>query len=305
MGHASDPITSVVCTMSMSPLVVCISSLGISPFKNNPSFSYPFDQMTKKQLDWVKNVVLGFKHQSPFCATGAAERGGSSAPASVASKIPKDRHDEGFQQASRCDSAPTSQDPRGAGEKKGSNQSPARPLKRPCQGHRQSDLLPVGVTDCSHPSLKQGRPHHGYTLRVCKDSIIEVSIRSIVSARSSAMLPFRAGGQGKGGVTCLGVANRVAGEAAPFAQTGEDVYLKIESVLEAMCRCIFNSKIHTDMYRRLSLCNILIQKVSSAVHVPKDTMAKVGEILQRLELESKPVLHNKGASSDSDGSGNS
>lgn len=79
----------------------------------------------------------------------------------------------------------------------------------------------------------------------------------------------------------------VIGRGAPLrgaARRGA-MYLKVENILESICKCVFSSSVHRNTYRRLAICNILIQRISGALHLTRDSMEKIGEILERLHLE--------------------
>lgn len=81
-------------------------------------------------------------------------------------------------------------------------------------------------------------------------------------------------------------------------QSHTPLYLKSENVLDCLCRSIFNGTTHRDSYQKYSVCSILLQRISSAAHIPKETLQAVGERMEKMELEMQ-LLEERSSSSSS------
>jgi hypothetical protein len=85
--------------------------------------------------------------------------------------------------------------------------------------------------------------------------------------------------------------SQACGKLSPAAATTGGIYLNAEVVLKAMCRAVFASAEHKDSWRRHSVCSILLQRISSGIHMPRDALQRVGDELARIELEVKVLVH--------------
>jgi hypothetical protein len=84
-------------------------------------------------------------------------------------------------------------------------------------------------------------------------------------------------------------------------QTGSSapLYLKSENVLDCLCKSVFNGTIHGDSYKKYSVCSILLQRISSATYIPKETLQIVGERMEKMELEMQQMEEQTSSSSSS------
>lgn len=87
-------------------------------------------------------------------------------------------------------------------------------------------------------------------------------------------------------------------------QTGSSapLYLKSENVLDCLCKSVFNGTIHGDSYKKYSVCSILLQRISSATYIPKETLQIVGERMEKMELEIQQMEEQTSSSSSSSSS---
>ena len=59
--HHNDPLTHVVCVMISTPIGISLTEVGVLPFKEQPTFVYPYNNMTSQQRQLVKDMLHWFK----------------------------------------------------------------------------------------------------------------------------------------------------------------------------------------------------------------------------------------------------
>lgn len=64
------------------------------------------------------------------------------------------------------------------------------------------------------------------------------------------------------------------------------VYMLADRVLAALCRAVFNSKVHRGSVARKNICNVIVQRVSCSIFIQKEILASVGSIIDQLIDES-------------------
>jgi hypothetical protein len=57
VAQSRDPIADTVVVMISSPLVVMLTQVGLAPFKNNPSYVYPYKFLSDIQREFLKGFV--------------------------------------------------------------------------------------------------------------------------------------------------------------------------------------------------------------------------------------------------------
>lgn len=70
-------------------------------------------------------------------------------------------------------------------------------------------------------------------------------------------------------------------------QRNQPLYLKAENVLECLCRSVIGNSTTSggEKWKRHGVCSIILQRVSSSIHIPRETLQRIGETIERIELE--------------------
>lgn len=277
-GQVQDPITHVVCIMMTSPVSISISEAGVCPFQDHPLLLYPFHVMTLKQRRFLRDLVVYFRDNyhrlQPPCRFGgtpgrrAACHGGRGAP-----RVAEVSSSKGSQAR---DKPACSQQGGGAAGALDSEEEQGSTLRL------QGGCL-VETLDQQKPSGPAGQWAGSFldagVINQHRDLGDSPAGGSCTSQGSFSSMR----GRGVSGRAPGGPARTHAG--SPAGQKASPVYLKAENILESVCKSVFSSSVHRDTYRRLAICNIFLQRISAALHLSRDSMDKVGEILERLHLE--------------------
>lgn len=94
----------------------------------------------------------------------------------------------------------------------------------------------------------------------------------------SATLSMSSNGKGSG----VSVSLQVGGGCILQSSCAQRVFLRAENVLATLCRSVFSSRQHTDNVIRRNICNIIIQRVSGAIHIHQNIINRVGAIVESL-----------------------
>ena len=57
VGQVVDPITETLCMMLTTPLQLVVTEVGVTLFRDKNTHVFPYPQMTRAQIDYVKGVV--------------------------------------------------------------------------------------------------------------------------------------------------------------------------------------------------------------------------------------------------------
>lgn len=69
------------------------------------------------------------------------------------------------------------------------------------------------------------------------------------------------------------------------------LYLRAHNVLNCLCKLVFSSTTHLDSWKRHSVCSIVLQRVSSSIHIPRKTMQSVGEYIEKMQAGSDDQIN--------------